>query len=127
LIDKEKYHEICEKVLAEYPNLKCQAITLRDSYSASYNGWSACLHDRKQFYLSPQYRIENIVDRVGTGDAFSAGLIYGFLNQMSEQNALNFATAASCLKHTIPGDINLSTLEEVKQLSNGDGSGRIQR
>jgi 2-dehydro-3-deoxygluconokinase len=127
LIDREKYRLICEKVLAEFPNLKCQAITLRESFSASCNSWSACLHDRRNFYLSPQYRIDNIVDRVGTGDAFSAGLIFGMLNNMGEQAALNFATAASCLKHTIPGDINLSTLEEVQQLANGDGSGRIQR
>jgi 2-dehydro-3-deoxygluconokinase len=126
-IDISKYQKLCEKVLATFPNLKYQAITLRSSYNADCNGWAACLYDGNRFLVSRQYEISDIVDRVGTGDAFAAGLIYGMSNGMPDQEALDFATAASCLKHSIPGDINLSTVEEVRQLLSDGGAGRIKR
>lgn len=126
-IDIARYQTLCEKVLSTFPNLKCQAITLRASYSADRNGWAACLFTGDKFLVSKQYEISDVVDRVGTGDAFAAGLIYGMNNGMSDQEALEFAVAASCLKHSIPGDINLCTVEEVKQLLADGGSGRIIR
>ena len=126
-IDTEKYRLLCEKVMSAYPNLRCQAITLRESYTADHNGWSACLHNGKEFYVSTHYEVRDIVDRVGTGDAFAAGLLHGLVNGFKDQEALDFAVAASCLKHSIPGDMNFSTVEEVEQLVNGGGSGRIQR
>ena len=114
-------------MLLTFPNLKYQVITLRSSFSADCNGWAACLYDGKRFLVSRQYEISDIVDRVGTGDAFAAGLIYGMSNGMPDQEALDFAAAASCLKHSIPGDINLSTVEEVQQLLSDGGAGRIKR
>jgi 2-dehydro-3-deoxygluconokinase len=126
-IDLEKYRKLCDKVLLAFPNLKYQAITLRASYSADRNHWSACLYNGDDFLVSRQYEITDVVDRVGTGDAFAAGLIYGMNNGMADQEALDFAVAASCLKHSIPGDINLCTVEEVRQLLADGGSGRIQR
>jgi 2-dehydro-3-deoxygluconokinase len=103
------------------------AITLRESKSASHNGWSACLHDRKEFLTSRYYDITHIVDRVGGGDAFAGGLIWGLLNLGGHREALEFAVAASCLKHSIPGDFNRFTVDEVKALLKGGGSGRVQR
>jgi 2-dehydro-3-deoxygluconokinase len=126
-LEREKYRELGERVLASYPNLKMLAVTLRESKSASHNGWSACLYDGKDFLLSRRYEITHIVDRVGGGDSFAAGLIYG-LNQLgSHQEALEFAVAASCLKHSIPGDFNRFTVEEVQALVKGGGAGRVQR
>ena len=109
------------------PKLKKIAITLRESRSASHNGWSACLFDGQEFRLSKTYEITHIVDRVGGGDAFAGGLIYGLIQQMADQDALEFAVAASCLKHSIPGDFNRFTVEEVQALIKGGGSGRVQR
>ena len=126
-LEREKYRELCERVLATYPNLKLLAITLRESRSASHNGWSACLYDRKDFLLSRHYEITHIVDRVGGGDSFAAGLIYGLIQLGSHQEALEFAVASSCLKHSIPGDFNRFTVEEVQGLLKGGGSGRVQR
>jgi 2-dehydro-3-deoxygluconokinase len=126
-LDPRKYQTLCEKMLEAYPNLKYQAITLRESFSANHNGWSACLHNGEDFFLSTHYDITDIVDRVGGGDSFSSGLIYGLIMEMEDEAALEFATAASCLKHTIPGDANLTTLNEVKELIAGKGSGRVQR
>jgi 2-dehydro-3-deoxygluconokinase len=126
-LNVDRYRWLCEKVLEAFPNLKIQAITLRESFSADHNGWSACLHDRKDFILGPHYDIPNIVDRVGGGDAFAAGLIYSLLVGKSHAEALGFAVAASCLKHTIPGDINRVTVNEVNALLAGDASGRVQR
>lgn len=126
-LEREKYRELGERVLASYPNLRMLAVTLRESKSASHNGWSACLYDGKDFLLSRRYEITDIVDRVGGGDSFAAGLIYG-LNQLgSHQEALEFAVAASCLKHSIPGDFNRFTVEEVQALVKGGGAGRVQR
>lgn len=126
-LDVEKYRGMSEKVLAEFPNLKILAITLRESHSASRNGWSACLNDRAQFLVSRKYDITHIVDRVGGGDAFSGGLIYGLLAMENRQDALEFAVAASCLKHSIPGDFNRFTVDEVRALIQEGGSGRVQR
>ena len=127
-LDVDKYRALSDKVLEEFPNLKVQAITLRESVSASHNGWSACLNDRENFYLSSKYQITHIVDRVGGGDSFSGGLIYG-LNEYPDdpQSAIEFAVAASCLKHSVPGDYNRFSAEEVKALIKGGGSGRVQR
>lgn len=126
-IDTDKYRRLCERVLEAFPNLKYQAITLRESFSADHNGWSACLHNRKEFLVSTHFDVTDIVDRVGAGDAFAAGLIFGLTAHMSDCESLEFAAAASCLKHTIPGDMNFSTVEEVNQLRKGGGTGRIQR
>jgi 2-dehydro-3-deoxygluconokinase len=126
-LEREMYSELAERVLAAYPNLKWLAITLRESKSASHNGWSACLHNRKSFLLSKHYEITNIVDRVGGGDSFAAGLIYGLTQLPSDKEALEFAVAASCLKHSIPGDFNRFTADEVLSLVKGGGSGRVQR
>ncbi len=110
-----------------YPNLKTIAITLRESRSADENGWSGCLHTGKEFLVSRRYEIRDIVDRVGSGDTFAAGLIYGLHDLGSPQEALEFAVAASCLKHSIPGDLPLLSVAEVKALMGGSGSGRVQR
>ncbi len=126
-LDPERYRLLCEKVLAAFPNLKYQAITLRESRSADCNGWSACLHNGHEFMLSTHYEVTDIVDRVGTGDAFAAGLIYALHSGMEDCDALEFAAAASCLKHSIPGDMNFCTASEVQQLVSGGASGRIQR
>jgi len=123
----EKYRELTDNVLGLYSNIKKIAITLRESHSANYNGWSAVLNNRKEFLISKKYEIHNIVDRVGGGDAFAAGLIYGFNNLTSDKEALEFAVAASCFKHSIPGDLPLISVEEVKSLMGGAISGRVQR
>jgi len=126
-LEREKYGELCERVLATFPNLKLLAITLRESKSASHNGWSACLHTGREFLCSRRYDITHIVDRVGGGDSFAAGLIYGLTHLPAPQDALEFAVAAGCLKHSIPGDFNRFSAEEVRALAAGGGSGRVQR
>lgn len=126
-LDIEQYRQLTEKVLAAFPNLKIMAVTLRASRSADHNGWAACLHDREKFVVSRQYEITDIVDRVGGGDAFAAGLIYGLIAGKAPAAALNFAVAASCLKHSIPGDFNRVAVAEVEALAGGDASGRVQR
>lgn len=126
-LDRNEYRKLAETVLNAYPNLKGIAITLRESYSASHNGWSACFHNRTEFLLSRRYDITHIVDRVGGGDCFAGGLIFGLMNLGSHQEALEFAVAASCLKHSIPGDFNRFSAAEVKALIEGGGSGRVQR
>ena len=107
--------------------MKAIAITLRESRSADSNGWSACLYDGQRFYLSRKYDITDIVDRVGGGDSFAAGLIYGLTKYENKEDALGFAVAASCLKHSISGDFNRVSVSEVEKLMSGDGSGRVQR
>ena len=126
-LDPERYRQLCERVFESFPNLKIQTITLRSSHSADHNGWAACLYNGKDFLLSRQYDVTDIVDRVGTGDSFVAGLIYALSVGSSEKDALEFATAASCLKHSIPGDMNFCTIEEVKALVAGAINGRIRR
>lgn len=126
-LDTKKYEELAKSVLCEYPDAKKIAITLRESKSASHNNWSACIYNRNEFYVSKKYEIKNIVDRVGGGDSFAGGLIYGLNNYETDSEALEFAVAASCLKHSVLGDYNRVTLSEVKALMGGDGSGRVQR
>jgi len=126
-LDQAKYEALCERVMEAYPNLDMQAITLRESHSASHNSWSACLHNGEDFFVAPRYEVTHIVDRVGGGDSFAAGLIYGLITGMEDRSALHFAAAASCLKHSIVGDKNLSTVPEVQNLTGGDSSGRVRR
>jgi 2-dehydro-3-deoxygluconokinase len=126
-LDPAQYRALAEKVLSSHPSLKHIAITLRESRSADENGWSGVLHTGKDFLVSRHYEIRDIVDRVGTGDTFAAGLIYGLTHLPTPQEALEFAAAASCLKHSIPGDLPLLSVAEVKALMGGSGSGRVQR
>ena len=126
-IDVELYKAIAGKVMEAYPNVQRVAITLRESKSANHNDWSACLYNGKYFFLSRKYSITDIVDRVGGGDSFGGGLIYGLNVYGDEKQALEFAVAASCLKHTIPGDYNRMTAAEVESLMKGSGTGRVQR
>lgn len=126
-LERDKYAELAGRVLATFPNLKMVAITLRESKSASHNAWSACLHTGKEFLLSRRYEITHIVDRVGAGDSFAAGLIYGLTHGDAPPEALEFAVAASCLKHSLPGDFNRFSAEEVRALMKGSGAGRVER
>ncbi|MGH9700772.1 MAG: PfkB family carbohydrate kinase [Candidatus Acidiferrales bacterium] len=126
-LEQSQYEKLSSRVLDEFKNLQGVAITLRESKSASHNGWSACLNDRKEFLVSRHYEITHIVDRVGAGDAFAGGLIYGFQNLGTHREALEFAVAASCLKHSTPGDFSRGSLEEVRALMQNGGSGRVDR
>jgi 2-dehydro-3-deoxygluconokinase len=114
--------------MEKFPQAKKVIITLRGSINADHNSWSGILFDGKKLYEAPEYQITHIVDRVGGGDSFMGGLIYGLLTYSGDdQKALNFAVAASCLKHTIHGDYNLVSVSEVEALIKGDGSGRVVR
>lgn len=126
-LDTTKYKLLSDKVLELYPNASKIAITLRESHSADHNGWSACINNRDEFYVSRKYEITDIVDRVGGGDSFAGGLIYGLRTYDDDKKALEFAVAASCLKHSISGDFNRVSVKEVETLMNGDASGRVQR
>jgi len=126
-LDRAKYKALSDQVLATYPNMKLIAITLRESKSADSNGWVACLNDRTAFIESRYYEINDIIDRVGGGDSFAAGLIYGLTHYEGHQEALEFAVAASCLKHSIGGDFNRVDVSDVEKLMGGDGSGRVLR
>jgi len=126
-VDASTYEKITSTVLKTYPNVKKAAVTLRESFSADYNGWSAVLNNGERFIVSKRYEIHNIVDRVGGGDTFSAGLIYGLNNLDSDEAALEFAVAASCLMHTISGDLPLISKSEAEKLAAGQASGRVQR
>ena len=124
--DAEGYYEIFKGMMKEF-GFKYVVSTLRESYSASHNGWKALIYDGKTFYESKHYDINPIVDRVGGGDSFSAGLIHGLLSYKDQAKALEFAVAASALKHTIPGDFNLVSTSEVESLAKGNANGRVQR
>jgi 2-dehydro-3-deoxygluconokinase len=127
-VKAEAFLSVCKQMMKKFPRAKKVIITLRGSISASHNSWTGVLYDGEKMYESIQYQITDIVDRVGAGDSFVGGLIYGFLNYPNEdQKALDFAVAASCLKHTIKGDANLVTIEEIEKLMNGDASGRVDR
>ena len=127
-VKAEAFLSVCKQIMKKFPNAKKVITTLRGSISASHNTWAGVLYDGSSIYESPVYQISHIVDRVGGGDSFMGGLIYGLINYSDDdQHALNFAVAASCLKHTIKGDINLVTVEEVKKLMSGDASGRVAR
>ncbi len=124
--DAEGYKSVFQKLMQDY-GFKYVVSTLRESYSASVNGWKAMIYDGNEFYTSRRYEIKPIVDRVGGGDSFSAGIIHGLANGKPMQWALEFAVAASALKHTIPGDVNLVSASEVECLMNGNGNGRVER
>ena len=124
-VSGESYKQVAEK-LADRFGFKKVAITLRTSLSASDNRWSALLYSGGEHLLAKQYDI-HIVDRVGGGDSFGAGLIYGLVSGKSDRDALEFAVAASCLKHSVEGDFNCVTAAEAEKLAAGDGSGRVQR
>jgi 2-dehydro-3-deoxygluconokinase len=126
-LDPEAYERLSAQVLETFPNVSTVAITLRTSHGADVNGWSACLRDGRGFQVGRGYEILDIVDRVGTGDAFAAGLIHALLRDLPPAEALGFAIAAGCLKHSIPGDLNRTTLAEVQALAAGDESGRVRR
>jgi 2-dehydro-3-deoxygluconokinase len=122
----ESYEDVAVQ-LAETFDVRYVAITLRESVSASVNRWGAMLFDGAKHYFSRTYEMNPVIDRVGGGDSFSGGLIYGLISGFDPKLCVEFATAASCLKHTIPGDLNLVSIAEVKALVDGDGSGRVQR
>jgi 2-dehydro-3-deoxygluconokinase len=126
-LDTAKYEALSAKMMDVYPNLSVMTITLRESKSADRNGWSACLRDVDGFRLSRRYEITDIVDRVGGGDSFASALIYGLESYEDRQQSLEFAVAASCLKHSIQGDFNRVSVPEVTNLMGGDASGRVQR
>ena len=126
-IDAGAYISVGKQLMEKFPRCKKAIITLRGSISASHNTWSGVLYDGKTLFTAPTYQITDIVDRVGGGDSFMGGLIYGLINYENDQDALNFAVAASCLKHTIYGDANLATVDEVEKLMGGDASGRVAR
>ena len=126
-LDAEKYEALGKKVLDEFPDMKMIAITLRESKSADTNGWGACLTTRDGFHLSRRYMISDIIDRVGGGDSFAGGLICGLNRYDDKSKALEFAVAASCLKHSIEGDFNRVKIADVEKLMGGDGSGRVNR
>jgi 2-dehydro-3-deoxygluconokinase len=127
VIDRSRYERLTKEVLSRYPNVRLIAITLRESVSASHNRWSAVVSDGNETIFSRTYDITHVVDRVGSGDAFAAGLIYGLSNLPDLKGALEFAAAASCLAHSVEGDFNRTTLEEVTALAGGEGTGRIKR
>lgn len=127
-VKAEAFLSVCKQMMKKFPDAKKVITTLRGSISASHNTWAGVLYDGKTMYKSPEYQITHIVDRVGGGDSFMGGLIYGLLKYPDDdQNALNFAVAASCLKHTIMGDANLVSVDEVEKLMGGDASGRVAR
>ncbi|HLO60885.1 MAG TPA: sugar kinase [Bacteroidales bacterium] len=126
-VDASDYESVCRQLMTRFPNAKKVVITLRGSVNANHNTWSGVLWNGIDLLIAPVYDITHIVDRVGGGDSFMGGLIYGMNTYDSDQKALDFAVAASCLKHTIPGDFNLVTVDEVEKLMSGDGSGRVSR
>ena len=127
MVEAEAYQYVCKELATRFPSLKTICITLRGSVSASHNTWSGCLWQGGRFYQGRRYDITPIVDRVGGGDAFGAGIIYGLRCWGEPEKALDFAIAASCLKHSIPGDFNQVSVAEVESLMQGDASGRVSR
>ncbi len=127
-VEGAAYESVGRQLMEKFPKAKKVIITLRGSISASHNSWAGVLWDGNSLYESPTYQITHIVDRVGGGDSFMGGLVYGLITYPNDdQKALNFAVAASCLKHTIKGDFNLVTVDEVEKLMSGDASGRVAR
>lgn len=127
-VEAEAYRSVSQQIMKRFPRVKKVITTLRGSVSANHNSWSGVLYDGKNLYTAPTYQITHIVDRVGGGDSFMGGLIYGLLTYTGDdEKALRFATAASCLKHTIHGDFNQVTVDEVEKLMGGDASGRVSR
>lgn len=126
-LDASKYKLLAEKVTERFPNISALAVSLRESVSADWNNWSIVMATKDGFYVSKKYEIRNIVDRIGGGDSFGSGLIWGLNNLEGPQAAIEFAAAAAALKHTIYGDYNRVTVKDVMALAGGDASGRVQR
>lgn len=126
-IDQTRFRSVGEQLMKRFPRARKVIITLRGSINASHNTWGGVLYDGNTLYQSARYDITHIVDRVGGGDSFMGGLIYGLLTYNDDQKSLDFAVAASCLKHTITGDFNQVSVKEVETLMKGDGSGRVSR
>ncbi len=128
-LDSRKFEKLLKQVSKKFPNIEMIATTLRESYSADHNDWSALCYEKatNTTFFSIKYSLSNIIDRVGAGDAFAGGFIYGIYSNMNIQNSLEFAVAASALKHSIPGDINRVSVNEVNHLLEGEASGRVQR
>ncbi len=126
-VEAAAYQSVCQQLMVRFPKAKKVIVTLRGSLSANHNSWSGVLYNGESLFEAPTYQITHIVDRVGGGDSFMGGLIYGLLKYDDDQRALNFAVAASCLKHTISGDFNQVTVSEVEKLMSGDASGRVSR
>ena len=126
-LDSSKYKLLAEKIMKRFPNISALAVSLRESVSADWNNWSIVMATKEGFYVSKKYEIRNIVDRIGGGDSFGSGLIWGLNNLEGPQKAIEFAAAASALKHTIYGDYNRVTVKDVMALAGGDASGRVQR
>lgn len=126
-VDQQSFISVCKQMMKRFPRCKKMAVTLRGAINANHNTWGGVLFDGKSLYESCRYDITHIVDRVGAGDSFVGALIYGLLTYKDDQRSLDFATAASCLKHTIKGDFNLVSVDEVECLMNGDASGRVRR
>ena len=126
-VTSEAYLSVSKKIMKQFPKARKVITTLRTSISADHNKWSGVLYNGNKFFEAPVYDITHIIDRVGAGDSFMGGLIYGLITYKDDQKALNFAVAASCLKHTIQGDFNQVTVQEVEKLMSGDKSGRVSR
>lgn len=127
-VEADAYLSVSKKIMRKFPQCTKVITTLRGSVNANHNSWSGVLYDKKKLYKAPTYQITHIVDRVGGGDSFMGGLIYGLLTYKDDlQKALNFAVVASCLKHTIIGDYNRVSIAEVEKLMSGDTSGRVSR
>ena len=126
-IRQEAFKSVCKQMMNKFPKCKKMAVTLRGAINANHNTWGGVIYDGKQLFHSRRYDITDIVDRVGSGDSFMGGLIFGLLHYDDDQLALDFATAASCLKHTLKGDYNWVTISEVESLMNGDMNGRVKR
>jgi len=126
-VNAAEFESVCRQLMARFPRAKKVVITLRGAINANHNTWGGVLFDGNRLYQSPRYDITHIVDRVGGGDSFMGGLIYGLLTYTDDQQALDFAAAASCLKHTIYGDYNQVSVQEVETLMRGDASGRVSR
>lgn len=126
-VDQSSFISVCEQMMQKFPRCKKMVVTLRGTINANHNTWGGVLYDGKQLIESRRYDITDIVDRVGSGDSFMGGLIFRLLHYEDDKKALEFATAASCLKHTLKGDYNWTTISEVENLMGGDVSGRVQR
>ena len=126
--DSPAYFEaLTANVMKAFPKVHTVAVTIRDTKTAEHHDWAACMRTRSSMLYSKKYEIRNIVDRVGSGDAFAAAIIYGLCEGLSEQDVLEFAAAANCMKHSIEGDFNLCSVQEVRMLMSDETAGRVQR
>lgn len=127
IVDQSSFISVCKQMVEKFPRCKKMVLTLRGAINANHNTWGGVLYDGQQLFESCRYNITDIVDRVGSGDSFMGGLIFGLLHYEDNKKALEFAAAASCLKHTLKGDFNWVTISEVENLLRGDASGRVKR